>query len=78
MVIGCITIQHILYLERDTVIGNIDYDVKENPTICSKNVRNSSGRERKSVYSMEKFDCPCILMVLFGLTYRDMRNTVSS
>ena len=64
-------------VERDTVIGNIVYLVKENPPPCSKNVR-SSRRGRKPVHSWEKLVCICILMVIFGLTYRDMQNTVPS
>ena len=65
-------------LERDMVIGNIVYLVKENPPPlpCSKNV--SSSRGRKPVHSWEKLVCICILMVIFGLTYRDMQNTVPS
>ena len=66
-------------LERNTVIGNIVYLVKENsPLSCSKNVSNSSNRGRKSVHSWEKLVCICILMVIFGLTYREMQNTVPS
>ena len=65
-------------LERDTVIGNIVYLVKENPPpACSKN-SSSSRRGRKPVHSWEKPVCICILMVVFGLTYRDMQNTVPS
>lgn len=68
-------------VERDTVIGNIVYLVKENPPpVCSKNVSSStsSRRGRKPVHSWEKLVCICILMVVFGLTYRDMQNTVPS
>ena len=68
-------------VERDTVIGNIVYLVKENPPPpCSKNVssNSSSRRGRKPVHSWEKLVCICILMVVFGLTYRDMQNTVPS
>ena len=68
-------------VERDTVIGNIVYLVKENPPLCSKNVgsgRRRRGRGRKPVHSWEKLVCICILMVIFGLTYRDMHNTVPS
>lgn len=66
-------------LERDTVIGNIVYLVKENPPACSRNVgSSSSSRGRKPVHSWEKLVCICILMVVFGLTYRDMQNTVPS
>ena len=68
-------------VERDTVIGNIVYLVKENPPPlpCSKNVSSSSSRRgRKPVHSWEKLVCICILMVVFGLTYRDMQNTVPS
>ena len=35
-------------------------------------------RGRKPVHSWEKLVCICILMVVFGLTYRDMQNTVPS
>jgi hypothetical protein len=68
-------------LERDTVIGNIVYLVKENPPtpVCSKNASSSSRRRgRKPVHSWEKLVCICILMVVFGLTYRDMQNTIPS
>ncbi len=65
-------------VERDTVIGNIVYLVKENPPPCSKNVSSSSRRGRKPVHSWEKLVCICILMVVFGLTYRDMQNAVPS
>ena len=68
-------------LERDTVIENIVYLVKENPPpACSKNASSSSSsrRGRKPVHSWEKLVCICILMVIFGLTYRDMQNTVPS
>ena len=66
-------------LERDTVIENIVYLVKENPPpACSKNASSSSRRGRKPVHSWEKLVCICILMVIFGLTYRDMQNTVPS
>ena len=77
MVIGCIFLAHTL--ERDTVIGNIVYVIKENPPLpCSKNVHSSSNGSRKTVHSWEKLVCICILMVIFGLTYRDMQNTVPS
>lgn len=70
-------------VERDTVIGNIVYLVKENPPLCSKNVSSNSSRRRrrgrKPVHSWEKLVvCICILMVVFGLTYRDMQNAVPS
>ena len=35
-------------------------------------------RGRKPVNSWEKLVCICILMVIFGLTYRDMQNAVRS
>lgn len=67
-------------VERDTVIGNIVYLVKENPPLCSKNVSSNISRRRgrKPVHSWEKLVCICILMVIFGLPYRDMQNTVPS
>ena len=68
-------------VEHDTVIGNIVYLVKENPLLpCSKNVSSSSSsrRGRKPVHSWEKLVCIYILMVVFGLTYRDMQNIVPS
>ncbi|HEX2406820.1 MAG TPA: hypothetical protein VHJ38_06380, partial [Nitrososphaeraceae archaeon] len=34
-------------VERDTVIGNIVYLVKENPPVCSKNVSSSRRRRRR-------------------------------
>jgi hypothetical protein len=63
-------------VERDTVIENIVYLVKENPPLCSKNV--SSSRGRKPVHLWEKLVFICILMVVFGMTYRDMQNAVPS
>lgn len=64
-------------VERDTVIENIVYLVKENPPLCS-NVSSNSRRGRKPVHSWEKLVCICILMVIFGLSYRDMQNAVPS
>ena len=65
-------------VESDKVIGNIVYLVKENPPLCSKNVSSNSRRGRKPVHSWEKLVCICILMVIFGLSYRDMQNAVPS
>ena len=62
-------------LERDMIIKNIVSLVKENPPPTSK---NKSNRGRKPVHSWEKLVCICILMVVFGLTYRDIQNTAFS
>ena len=62
-------------LERDMIIKNIVSLVKENPPPTSK---NKSNRGRKPVHSWEKLVCICILMVVFGLTYRDIQNTALS
>ena len=34
-------------VERDTVIGNIVYLVKENPPLCSKNVSSNTAEEEE-------------------------------
>ncbi len=62
-------------LERDMVIKNIVSLVNESPPACSK---KKSQRGRKPVHSWEKLVSICLLMVVFGLTYRDMQNTVPS
>jgi hypothetical protein len=54
------------------LIKNIVSLVKENPPPTSK---KKSNRGRKPVHSWEKLVCICILMVVFGLTYRDIQNT---
>lgn len=62
-------------LERDMIIKNIVSLVKENPPSRPK---NKSNRGRKPVHSWEKLVCICILMVVFGSTYRDIQNMVPS
>ena len=62
-------------LERDMIIKNIVSLVKENPPSRPK---NKSNRGRKPIHSWEKLVCICILMVVFGSTYRDIQNIVMS
>jgi hypothetical protein len=56
------------------LIKNIVSLVKENPHPYSK----KSTRGRKPIHSWDKLVSICILMVVFGLTYRDMQNIVPS
>jgi len=49
--------------------------VKENPP-CRPKKKNNSGK--KPVHSWEKLVCICILMVVFGSTYRDIQIVVPS
>jgi hypothetical protein len=65
-------------LERDMLIKNIVSLVKENPHPCSKKKKKKSTRGRKPVRSWDKPVSICVLMVVFGLTYRDMQNIVPS
>lgn len=58
------------------LIKNIVYLVKENPPPASP--KNKSNRGRKPVHSWEKLVCICILMVVFGSTYRDIQNIIPS
>ena len=57
------------------IIKNIVSLVKENTPPTSK---KKSNRGRKPVHSWEKLVCICILMVVFGSTYRDIQNMVPS
>ena len=57
------------------IIKNIVSLVKENPPARPK---KKSNRGRKPVHSWEKLVCICILMVVFGSTYRDIQNTAPS
>lgn len=57
------------------IIKNIVSLVKENPPTRPK---KKSNRGRKPVHSWEKLVCICILMVVFGSTYRDVQNTAPS
>ena len=57
------------------LIENIVSLVKENPPPTSK---KNSNRGRKPIHSWEKLVCICILMVVFGSTYRDIQNIVPS
>lgn len=59
----------------DVVIENIVYLVKKNHPI-SKNI--ISNRGIRLVHSREKLVRMYISMVVFGLTYRDMPNSVPS
>ncbi|MBV9667565.1 MAG: transposase [Nitrososphaeraceae archaeon] len=58
------------------LIKNIVYLVKENPPPARP--KNKSNRGRKPVHSWEKLVCICILMVVFGSTYRDIQNIIPS
>jgi hypothetical protein len=62
-------------LERDTLVRNIASLVMENPP---PRPEKKSRKGKKPVHSWEKMVCICILMVVFGSTYRDMQNTVPS
>jgi hypothetical protein len=62
-------------LERDAVVRNIASLVMENPPPCPE---KKSRKGKKPVHSWEKMVCICILMVVFGLTSRDMQNVVPS
>ena len=62
-------------LERDAIIKNIASLVNENPPPRPK---KKSTRGKKPVHSWKKLVCICILMVVFGLTSRDMQNMVPS
>jgi hypothetical protein len=57
------------------IIKNIVYLVKENPPPARP---KKSNRGRKPVHSWEKLVCICILMVVFGSTYRDIQNIIPS
>ena len=57
------------------IIENIVSLVKENPPARPK---KNSNRGRKPVHSWEKLVCICILMVVFGSTYRDVQNIAPS
>ncbi|MGB8936632.1 MAG: hypothetical protein WCC17_16185, partial [Candidatus Nitrosopolaris sp.] len=56
-------------LERDMLIKNIVSLVKEYPPVRSKKKSNSG---KKPVHSWEKL--VCMLMVVFGSTYRNVQN----
>jgi hypothetical protein len=55
------------------LIKNIVSLVKENPPVRPKK-KSTSGK--KPVHSWEKLVCICILMVVFGSTYRNIQNVV--
>lgn len=57
------------------LIKNIVSLVKENPPVPPKK-KSISGK--KPVHSWEKLVCICILMVVFGSTYRNIQNVVPS
>ncbi len=71
MVIGHVTTSHTL--ERDMLIKNIVSLVKEYPPVRPKK-KIPSGK--KPIHSWEKLVCICILMVVFGSTYRNIQNVV--
>jgi len=59
--------------ELDSIVGDIVGLVKENkPPVKVRHTR----RGRKTIHSWEKLVCICILMVILGLSFRDMQNTV--
>jgi hypothetical protein len=62
-------------LERDMVVKNIASLVMENPP---PRPEKKSRKGKKPVHSWEKLVCICILVVVFGSTYRDMQNMVPS
>jgi hypothetical protein len=60
-------------LEVDSLVRDIVVLVKE----CCPSVRvRLSGRGRRPVHSWEKMVCICLLMVILGLSFRDMQNMV--
>jgi len=61
--------------ERQFLVDNIVSLVNQNPPKISK---KRSRRGRKPVHSKSKMHCICILMVAFGLTYRDTQNIIPS
>ena len=62
-------------LERDMLVKNIASLVMEYP---SPRPKKKSTRGKKPVHSWDKLVCICILMVVFGSTYRDMQNMAPS
>jgi len=59
--------------ELDAIVGGIVSLVKESkPPVQVSNTRKG----RKPVHSWEKLVCICLLMVIFGSTFRDMQNQV--
>ena len=61
--------------ERDFLVNHIVSLVNENPPPIQQK-KSKSGR--KPIHSKAKMYCICILMVAFGLTYRDMQNIIPS
>ena len=61
--------------ERDFLAHHIVFLVNENPPPIQK---KKSKLGRKLVHSKTKMYCICVLMVLFGVTYRDMQNIIPS
>ena len=57
------------------LIKNIVSLVKEYPPVRPKK-KSTSGK--KPIHSWEKLVCICILMVVFGSTYRNIQNLVPS
>ncbi len=58
------------------LIKNIVSLVKEYPPVRPKKQEGASGK--KPIHSWEKLVCICILMVVFGSTYRNIQNVVPS
>jgi hypothetical protein len=64
-------------LELDNLVRDIVKLVKENsPPMQVKLSKNNKGRGRKPIHSWDKLVCICILMVILGLSFRDMQNMV--
>jgi hypothetical protein len=61
--------------ERGFLVNHIVSLVNENPPPVQK---KKSRHGRKPVYSKAKMYCICIIMVAFGLTYRDTQNIIIS
>jgi len=62
-------------LELDSLVRDIVVLVKE----CCPPVRvKLSRRGRRPVHSWEKMVCICLLMVILGLSFRDMQNMDST
>jgi hypothetical protein len=60
-------------LELDSLVKDIVELVKE----CCPPVRvKLSGRGRRPIHSWEKMVCICLLMIILGLSFRDMQKMV--
>lgn len=61
--------------ERQFLVDNIVSLVNQNPPAAKK---KRSKRGKKQVHSRTKMHCICIIMVVLGLTYRDMQSVIPS